>query len=264
MRAESKQLVSGGAFPGLHVGPFVSGTIESPPPGRTHAVDARESSGKGCLVAETREQCNLDERFSSFGEQTLGPLDPQLDEPLMDRGTETQAGTLGEMTLGKGARIRQFLDRDMSFEMRPQHLLGPELLPRLKPRLRRDGKSRSTTMGLQCMSAEHHRNLIERQPVERFTMGDRRENGLSHLRHDQVLNKEDFLKTEIWSNVVIDGDSLKKVRREVVVQVIEWPPDPHFHRSIQIDERRREGNRARNSDLATVVKRTPLTNRSGR
>jgi hypothetical protein len=99
--AESKQLVSGGAFPGLHVGPFVSGTIESPPPGRTHALDARESSGKGCLVAETREQCNLDERFSSFGEQALGPLDPKLNEALMDRRAKTCPEAPREMTFRK-------------------------------------------------------------------------------------------------------------------------------------------------------------------
>ena len=110
---------------------FLAAAIETPAMGRTHAFRARESSGKGCLVAETGQQCYLDERFPGFGEQILGPLDPQLNEPLMDRGTETQAETPGEMTLRKGAGTGQFLDRDISFEMHPQHLLGSELLPRL-------------------------------------------------------------------------------------------------------------------------------------
>ena len=119
-------------------------------------------------------------------------------------------------------------------------------------------------MSLQRMSTEHHRNLIERQPVEWFAVRDGCENALCHLRHNEVLNKEDFLKTEIRSNVVIERNPLQKARGEVVVQVIERSPDPHFHRAIQVDERRREGNRARHPDPPTIVKRPPLTNRRGR
>src|SRR5258708_19320090 len=118
----------------------------------------------------------------------------------MNGGTETQAETSREVTLRKRTRSGQFLDRDISFEMRSQHLLGAELLPRLQPRPRRDGKFRSDTMSLQRMSTEHHRNLIERQPVEWFAVRDGCENPLCHFRHNQVLTKQDFLKPEIRTN----------------------------------------------------------------
>src|SRR5258708_39108408 len=122
----------------------------------------------------------------------------------MNGGTETQAETSREVTLRKRTRSGQFLDRDISFEMRSQHLLGAELLPRLQPRPRRDGKFRSATMSLQRMSTEHHRNLIARQPLEWPVERAGRQHALCHLRPNEALNKEDFLKPEIRSNVVIE------------------------------------------------------------
>src|SRR6266849_10376027 len=128
---ERGRLVSSRALSGRLFRDFLAAAIETPPTGRTHALDAGESSGKCRLVTEAAQQCSLDERFPGFPEQIFRTLNPQLNEPLMDRGTETQAETPGEMTLREGARTGQFLDRDISLEMRLQHLLGSELLPRL-------------------------------------------------------------------------------------------------------------------------------------
>src|SRR5205814_6236170 len=83
---DSGRVVSSHALPGKLFRGFLAAAIETPPTGRTHALDAGESSGKCRLVAETGQQRNLDKRFPGFGEQILGPLDPQLNQPLMDRG----------------------------------------------------------------------------------------------------------------------------------------------------------------------------------
>src|ERR1700686_127618 len=114
-------------------------------------------------------------------------------------------------------------------------------------------------MRLQRMSAEPHRNLVERKPVERLAVADRGENALCHLRHNQVLDKECFLKTERRRDTVIERDPLKQSLRKVIVQVVERPAPPHFHAAVQIDERRGERYCSRDPNLLTVVYGLPLT-----
>src|ERR1700688_3314017 len=114
-------------------------------------------------------------------------------------------------------------------------------------------------MRLQRMSAEHHRNLVERQPIERLAVADRGENALCHLRHTQIYDKKRFLKTERRRDAVVERDPLKQSLRKVIMQVIERPAHPHFHAAIQIYERRGEGYRSRDPNLLPVVKGLPLT-----
>src|SRR5580700_6602325 len=114
-------------------------------------------------------------------------------------------------------------------------------------------------MRLQRMSAEHHRNLVERQPIEWLAVADRSENALCHLRHNQIFDKERFLKTERRRDTVVERDPLKQSLRKVIVQVIERAAHPHFHAAVQIDERRGERYRSRDPNLLTVVKGLPLT-----
>ena len=143
--------------------------------------------------------------------------------------------------------------------MRAQHLLGSELLPRFQPAPGPGCELWRAAMRLQSVGAEHHPNLVERKPIERLSVLDRGENALCHLRHNQVFDKERFLKTERPRDAVVERDSLKQSLRKIIVQVIERPAHPHFHAAIQIDERSGERYRSRDPNLLTVVKGLPLT-----
>ena len=123
-------------------------------------------------------------------------LNPKLNEALMDRRAKTCPEATREMTSRKCARAGEFLNREISFKMRAQHLLGSQLLPRFQSPPRAGREPWRAAMRLQRMSAEHHRNLVERKPIERLSMLDRGENALCHLRHNQVFYKKRFLKTE--------------------------------------------------------------------
>src|SRR5689334_21103869 len=101
--------------------------------------------------------------------------------------------------------------------MRTQHLLGSQLLPRFQPASGSEFELWRTAMRLQRMSAQHHRNLVERKPVERLPMLNRGENGLCHLRHNQVFDKERFPKTERRRDAVVERDPLKQSLRKVIV-----------------------------------------------
>src|SRR5258708_22465691 len=92
--------------------------------------------------------------------------------------------------------------------MRAQHLLGSQLLPRYQPAPWSGCEFWRAAMRLQRMSAEHHGNLVERKPIERLSMLDRGENALCHLRHNQIFDKERFLKTERRRDAVVERDSL--------------------------------------------------------
>src|SRR5713226_1784370 len=73
---ERGRLVNGRALSGRLFRRLLAAAIETPPTGRTHAFHAGESPGKGCLVAEAGQQCNLDERFPGFPEQISRTLNP--------------------------------------------------------------------------------------------------------------------------------------------------------------------------------------------
>jgi hypothetical protein len=176
----------------------------------------------------------------------------------MDRRAKTCPEAPREMTFRERAPASEFLDRDISFKMRAQHLLGSELLPRFQSPPGSDCELWRAAMRLQRMGAEHHRNLVERKPIERLSMLDRSENALRHLRHNQVFYKERFLKTERQRHAVVEDNPLQQSLRKVIVQVIERPAHPHFHAAIQIDERRGERYRSRDPNLLPVIKGLPL------
>src|SRR5216684_175680 len=148
--------------------------------------------------------------------------------------------------------------------MRAQHLLSSELLPRFQPALASDCELWCPAMRLQRMRAEHHPNLVERKPVERLPVLDRGENALCHLRHNQIFDKECFLKTERRRDAVVERDPLEQSLRKVIVQVVERPAHPHFHLAVQIDECRGERYRPRDPNAFPVVKGFPLTDCRGR
>src|SRR5579872_5008987 len=143
--------------------------------------------------------------------------------------------------------------------MRAQHLLGSELLPCFQPAPGSYCELWRAAMRLQRMRAEHHPNLVLRKPIERLPVLDKGQNALCHLRDNQVFDKESFLKTERRRDAVVERDPLKQCLRKVIVQVIEWPANRHFHTAVQIDERRSERYRSRDPDLLPVVKGLPLT-----
>ena len=62
----------------------------------------------------------------------------------------------------------EFMDGEVSFEMRAQHLLGPEPLPRFQSSLRFGGELRRAAMRLQSVTAKDHPDVVKRKPVERF------------------------------------------------------------------------------------------------
>src|SRR5260370_35228314 len=105
--------------------------------------------------------------------------------------------------------------------MRAQHLLGSELLPCFQAALRPDCELRRAAMVLQSVSAEHHPNLVERKPIERLSMLDRGKNALCHLRHNQVFDKERFLKTERRRDAIAETDPLKHCLRKLARQELE-------------------------------------------
>src|SRR5260370_10084427 len=142
--------------------------------------------------------------------------------------------------------------------MRAQHLLGSELLPSTQPALRFGCELRRAAVRLQSVSTEHHPNLVERKSIERLSVLDRGENTLCHLRDNQVLDKERFLKTERRRDAVVERDPLKQSLRKGIVQAIEWPAHPHFHAAIQIDECRWERYRPRNPNALPVLQCCPL------
>ena len=115
---------------------------------------------KGCLVIKTRLQCYLYERLIAMGEQVFGMVDPKPDQVLMNGRPKTMTETTGEVTCRKRARDCQFIDRDISLETRPQHLLGTELLPRLETLSRTARELRRTAMLLQSVCAEHHCDIV--------------------------------------------------------------------------------------------------------
>jgi len=56
--------------------------------------------------------------------------------------------------------------------MRAQHLFGPQLLPRPQPAPWSGCEFWRAAMPLQSVSAQHHRNLVERQPIERLAVAE--------------------------------------------------------------------------------------------
>jgi len=90
---------------------------------------------------------------------------------------------------------------------------------------------------------------------------DRCENALRHLRHDQVFDEEYFLKLKRGRYSVIQGNPLEQLFGKVIMQVIEWATNPHFHRTIQIDICRRKRDRSGDANLAPVVSCFPLSDR---
>ena len=58
------------------------------------------------------------------------------------------------------------------------------------------GEFGSAAARLQCVSGQNHRDMIQREPIQRLPVFDWCEDALSHLRHNQVFDKKDFLKLE--------------------------------------------------------------------
>src|ERR1700720_1429837 len=114
----------------------------------------------------------------------------------MNGGAKTSPEAPRKMAFRERARAGEFPDGDISFKMRAQHLLGSELLPGFQSTPGPGCELWRAAMRLQRMRAEHHPNLVERKPIERLPGLDRGENALCHLRHNQVFDKERFLKTE--------------------------------------------------------------------
>src|SRR5439155_92913 len=116
-------------------------------------------------------------------------------------------------------------------------------------------------MRLQGVSAKDRGNLIERELIEGLPVSDRGENVFCHLRHNQVLDEEYFLKFKRGRDAVVQRNPLEQFLGKVIVQVIEGATNPHFHRTIQIDICRREWDRSCDSNLAPVVSCSPLSDR---
>jgi len=95
-----------------------------------------------------------------MGEQVFGMIDPKLDQVLMNGRPKTMTETAGEVTCRKRARDCQFVDRNISPETCPQHLLGTELLPSLETLSWTARELRRTAMLLQSVGAEHHRDMV--------------------------------------------------------------------------------------------------------
>ena len=95
-----------------------------------------------------------------MGEQVFGMIDPKLDQVLVNGRPKTMTEPAGEVTCRKRACDCQFVDRDISLETCPQHLLGTKLLPRLETLSRTARELRHTAMLLQGVSAEHHRDMV--------------------------------------------------------------------------------------------------------
>src|SRR5437867_5349414 len=119
-------------------------------------------------------------------------------------------------------------------------------------------------MRLQGMSAQHHRNLVERKPVQGLTMSDGRENVLCQLRYNQVFDEEDFLEAKSRRHIVVSRDLFKNTPCKVIVQVVEWSPDPHLHSAIQIEKCCGERYGSRDPNLPPVVEGMPLSDRGWR
>ena len=77
-----------------------------------------------------------------------------------ERRSKTMTEPAGKVTCRKRARACQFVNRDISLETCPQHLLGTELLPRLETFLWTARELGRTAMLLQSVGAEHHRDMV--------------------------------------------------------------------------------------------------------
>src|SRR6266478_1749358 len=171
----------------------------------------------------------------------------------MDRGAETPPEASPKMTCRKRARSGQFLNGDISLEMRAQHFLGSELLPWFQAASGRDCKLWGAGMCLQGVGAKHRGNLVERQSIQRLPVFNRGENVFCYLCHNQIFDKELFPKLERRRHGVVERDPLKELPREVIMQIIEWAAHPHFHAATQIDECRGERYRSRDANASPVV-----------
>src|SRR5271154_2251935 len=118
-------------------------------------------------------------------------------------------------------------------------------------------------MCLQSVSAKDCGSLVERQPVKWLPLFDRGENAFCYFRNNQIFDKKHFPKLERRRHSVVGRDSLKKLAREVIMQIIEWAAGPHFHPAIQIDKRRGKRYCSRDPDASAVVDGFPLSNLRG-
>jgi hypothetical protein len=181
-----------------------------------------------------------------------------LNEALMDRRSKTCPEAQREMTFRKRARTSHLLDRDISFKMRAQHLLGSKLLPRLQPRLVRLRTSARRNAPAKC-ERRAPCNLVEGQPIERPAVADKSKNALCHCATTRSSIKnasrrrndvETPLSSALFSSILEKGNSASnRTARHL-----------HFHAAIQIDKRGAERYRSRDPNLLTVVKGLPLTN----
>ena len=95
-----------------------------------------------------------------MGEQVFGMIDLKLDQVLMSGRPKTMTETAGEVTCRERARVRQVVNRDISLETCPQHLLGTQLLPCLETLSWTARELQRTAMLLQSVGAEHHRDMV--------------------------------------------------------------------------------------------------------
>src|SRR4029077_20206329 len=91
-----------------------------------------------------------------------------------------------------------------------------------------------------------------------LAMSHRRNYRPCELCDDKILDEEGFSKLIPWCNSVIECDSLEKRGRKVIVQIVEWSTDPHFHGTKQIEHCRCKGCRSCHSDFPPLVTRAPL------
>src|SRR5579872_4822129 len=126
----------------------------------------------------------------------------------MDGGAKTPPEASPKMTCGNRTRGGEFLDGDVSFKMRSQHLLSSKLLPWFQAASGWNCELWGAATRLQNVSAEHRGNLVERQPVKWLPVSDRGENIFCHLRHNHIFHKKFFPKLKQRCHSVVACDPL--------------------------------------------------------
>src|SRR5689334_23822904 len=93
-------------------------------------------------------------------------------------------------------------------------------------------------------------------------MRHRRKDRSCELCDNQILDEEDFPELVQGRNTVVVCDFLQQWGGKVIVKIVEWPTNPHLHRTKQVEHRRCKGYCSCHAYFSSLVTRAPLPDRS--
>jgi len=77
----------------------------------------------------------------------------------------------------------------------------------------------------------------------------------------QIFDEEGFSKLVRGRNTVVECGFLQQWSGKVIMKIVEWSTNPHFHGTEQVEHCRCKGNRSCHSYFSPLITRAPLAYR---